>query len=107
MSPHTTTSEAHARHQSQGQLPLTATREKPAQPRRPSAAEIKEKRECLRARVAMMVVKCGQIGDILEGRTTEFAGRQSVREIESYMNLSFLASMQDFQKHVFGYDYSH
>ena len=49
-----------------------------------------------------MVVKCGQVGDILEGRTTEFAGRQSVREIESYMTLSFLASMQDFQKHVFG-----
>lgn len=100
MSPHTTTSEARAQHQSQGQLPLTATREKPAQPRRPSTAEIKEKRECLRARVAIMVVKCGQVGDILEGR-------QSVREIESYMTLSFLASMQDFQKHVFGYDYSH
>lgn len=107
MSPHTTTSDARARHQNQGQLPLTATRETPAQPQRPSAAEIKGKHECLRARVAITVVKCGQIGDILEGRTTEFAGRQSVREIESKMTLSFLASMQDFQKHVFRYDYSH
>ena len=54
-----------------------------------------------------MVVKCGQIGDVLERTATEFAGRHSARERESKMTPSFLASMQDFQKHVFGYDYSH